>query len=88
VLLDHQATVRETLPPGVATGFVWRPASHATCVVVLVHGLQSHADWFAEPGLQLARRGVAVYAPDRRGSGASTAPRGDPDRPLPRRSGA
>ena len=57
---------------------MWRPAATETSgVVVLVHGLQSHANWFAEPGQRLAERGLAVYAPDRRGSGTSPAPRGD-----------
>jgi alpha-beta hydrolase superfamily lysophospholipase len=44
---------------------------------VLVHGLQSHAGWFSDAGTRLADRGLAVYAPDRRGSGRSAAKRGD-----------
>ena len=61
-----------------STGFVWRPASPASATLVLVHGLQSHAGWFVDAGPRLAARGLAVYAPDRRGSGAYTsAPRGD-----------
>jgi alpha-beta hydrolase superfamily lysophospholipase len=45
----------------------------------LIHGLQSHAGWFVESqaGERLAANGLAVYAPDRRGSGHSTSPRGD-----------
>jgi lysophospholipase len=42
-----------------------------------LHGLQSHAQWFAEAAELLCDRGFAVYALDRRGSGSSPAPRGD-----------
>jgi alpha-beta hydrolase superfamily lysophospholipase len=48
-----------------------------SAVTILVHGLQSHAGWFLDAGEQLATSGLAVYAPDRRGSGRSTFPRGD-----------
>ena len=57
---------------GESTGFVWRPATPPSSTLVLVHGLQSHAGWFVDAGPRLAERGVAVYAPDRRGSGADT----------------
>ncbi|MBV9595556.1 MAG: alpha/beta fold hydrolase [Chloroflexi bacterium] len=70
-------TVAQDLPPSVGTGFVWRPSTTASAVAVLVHGLQSHAGWFLDAGERLACAGLAVYAPDRRGSGRSTAPRGD-----------
>jgi alpha-beta hydrolase superfamily lysophospholipase len=46
-------------------------------VLVLLHGLQSHGQWFAEAAELLCDRGMAVYALDRRGSGSSPAPRGD-----------
>ena len=46
-------------------------------VVVYVHGTQSHTGWLFETGDELARRGVAVYAADRRGSGLSDGTRGD-----------
>jgi alpha-beta hydrolase superfamily lysophospholipase len=59
------------------TGSVWRPTASPTATVILIHGLQSHAGWFADAGPRLAARGLAVYAPDRRGSGDSPAPRGD-----------
>jgi acylglycerol lipase len=45
--------------------------------VILVHGLQSHSQWFAECAESLFARGVAVYALDRRGSGSSPGVRGD-----------
>lgn len=75
--LSLQSTEAERLV-GQSTGFVWRPASPPSATLVLVHGLQSHAGWFLDAGPRLAARGLAVYAPDRRGSGAYTsAPRGD-----------
>jgi alpha-beta hydrolase superfamily lysophospholipase len=58
---------------------MWRPEATPTAIAILIHGLQSHAGWFAQShaGEGLASRGLAVYAPDRRGSGYSTSPRGD-----------
>ncbi|MBA3455335.1 MAG: alpha/beta fold hydrolase [Deltaproteobacteria bacterium] len=46
-------------------------------VVFYVHGTQSHAGWMFETGPALARLGCAVFALDRRGSGASGGARGD-----------
>ncbi|AHH95132.1 hypothetical protein GCM10010174_56030 [Kutzneria viridogrisea] len=46
-------------------------------VLFYVHGIQSHAGWLFETGPELARRGVATYALDRRGSGLSGGGRGD-----------
>lgn len=60
-------------------GYAWRPASPFASLVV-VHGLQSHSQWFAEAAPLLADRGIAVYALDRRGSGSSPAASGDIDR--------
>lgn len=45
-------------------------------VVVFLHGIASHAAWFGETAADLQERGVAVYAPDRRGSGRSGGRRG------------
>jgi acylglycerol lipase len=45
-------------------------------VVIFLHGIASHAGWFGETAADLSNRGVAVYAPDRRGSGRSGGPRG------------
>jgi alpha-beta hydrolase superfamily lysophospholipase len=57
-------------------GYTWRPAVPSASLV-LVHGLQSHAGWFADAAEKLVDRGLAIYALDRRGSGSSSAPRGD-----------
>src|SRR4029450_7349175 len=54
-------------------------------VVIFLHGIASHGGWFGETAADLCRHGVAVYAPDRRGSGRSGGPRGHPtrhERPL------
>jgi alpha-beta hydrolase superfamily lysophospholipase len=45
-------------------------------VLLFLHGIASHGGWFAETAALLAARGIAVYAPDRRGSGLSYGPRG------------
>jgi len=45
-------------------------------VVIFLHGVASHAAWFGETAADLKAKGVAVYAPDRRGSGLSGGRRG------------
>jgi muconate cycloisomerase len=60
-------------------GYAWRHPSPTACVVA-VHGLQSHAQWFAEAADGLVRRGLSVYAVERRGSGSSPGRSGDIDR--------
>ena len=50
------------------------------CVLVFLHGIASHTAWFGETATDLMRNGVAVYGPDRRGSGRSGGPRGHVDR--------
>lgn len=60
-------------------GYRWRHPSPKACVI-LVHGLRSHAGWFAEAADGLVERGFSVYAPDRRGSGCSPETRGDVQR--------
>jgi alpha-beta hydrolase superfamily lysophospholipase len=49
-------------------------------VVIFLHGIASHAGWFGETATDLREQGVAVYAPDRRGSGRSGGRRGHLDR--------
>jgi alpha-beta hydrolase superfamily lysophospholipase len=60
-------------------GYAWRHPS-PTATLILVHGLQSHSQWFAECAQALLARGFTVYAVDRRGSGSSPGPRGDIER--------
>ena len=50
------------------------PAPRAN--VVYLHGIQSHGGWYVDTAAELARRGYAVYLPDRRGSGRSGGVRG------------
>jgi acylglycerol lipase len=57
--------------------FRWRSRqSPPSTVVVFLHGIASHAGWFAETAADLNRQGVEVYGLDRRGSGRSSGPRG------------
>jgi acylglycerol lipase len=49
-------------------------------VIIFLHGIASHAGWFGETAADLNRQGVAVYGPDRRGSGRSGGPRGHLER--------
>ncbi|MBL9155766.1 MAG: alpha/beta fold hydrolase [Verrucomicrobiales bacterium] len=52
-------------------------AARPTAVLVMAHGLQSHAEWFRGSGDYLSDRGIEVLAYDRRGSGRSGGARGD-----------
>jgi len=45
--------------------------------VIMLHGLQSHSEWFSQSARFISRLGHPVYSMDRRGSGLSSAPRGD-----------
>ena len=60
-------------------GYAWRHPAPVAALVVL-HGLQSHAQWFAEAADGLVDRGLSVYALERRGSGSSPGRSGDIDR--------
>jgi acylglycerol lipase len=66
--------LRETEPR--VYGYAWRHPSPSASLILL-HGLQSHAQWFAGAAQALLERGFTVYALDRRGSGSSPAPRGE-----------
>jgi acylglycerol lipase len=48
--------------------------------IIFLHGIASHAGWFGETAADLTSQGVAVYGPDRRGSGRSGGPRGHLER--------
>jgi acylglycerol lipase len=58
----------------------WPTARGPWAVLVFLHGIASHGGWFATTAADLAGQGIAVYAPDRRGSGRSGGPRGHLDR--------
>jgi alpha-beta hydrolase superfamily lysophospholipase len=59
----------------------WRSGSSPPSAIVLfLHGIASHAGWFAETAADLSGHGVEVYGLDRRGSGRSQGPRGHLDR--------
>ena len=45
--------------------------------VVILHGIESHSGWYLASGSFLAKKGFAVYALDRRGSGLNLEDRGD-----------
>src|SRR5262245_53960940 len=47
-----------------------------SAVLLFLHGIASHGAWFGQTAVYLADRGIAVYAPDRRGSGLSKGSRG------------
>src|SRR5918994_3422181 len=49
-------------------------------VIIFRPGIASHAGWLGETAADLNRQGVAVYGPDRRGSGRSGGPRGHLER--------
>jgi alpha-beta hydrolase superfamily lysophospholipase len=42
-------------------------------IVILLHGLQTHAGWMAPVAKRLAAEGMEVWCPDRRGSGVNAA---------------
>lgn len=63
---------------GVSLAYRFFPSAHAhrRGSVVYLHGIQSHGGWYVDTAAELARRGYAVYLPDRRGSGISGGARG------------
>jgi len=52
------------------------PSGDVRGSLVYLHGIQSHGGWYVDTAEELARRGYAVYLPDRRGSGLNDGPRG------------
>lgn len=53
----------------------WRPDVPARAVVAICHGVKSHSGYYAWAAEQMAANGLAVYALDLRGRGASAGPR-------------
>lgn len=49
----------------------WQPQQPADQVFILMHGVESHSDWFAPLAQELTARGYAVFAYDRPGWGSS-----------------
>lgn len=54
---------------------LWESKDPEGCIV-MVHGLQSHAGWFAHSASELALAGYTCFAYDRSGSGNSHLPKG------------
>ena len=77
---DHLSAIRAN--DGLLLRYLRWPSrrTETRAIVVFLHGIASHAGWFGETAGDLAERGVAVFAPDRRGSGRSEGPRGHLDR--------
>jgi alpha-beta hydrolase superfamily lysophospholipase len=67
-----------TASDGVRLHYLYWPSrpSPPWAVLIFLHGIASHAGWFSETAAHLNQHGVAVYGPDRRGSGRSGGPRG------------
>lgn len=55
---------------------VWPATGELRGRVVVLHGIQSHGDWYHNLGRRLAEAGYEAHFPDRRGSGANRADRG------------
>lgn len=63
-------------------GYRWKyrhyePAVQPRAIIVFVHGIQSHANWYAHSCSRLAQEGFRVFFLDRRGSGMNLQERGD-----------
>src|SRR4051794_19732836 len=54
-------------------------APRASCAVVALHGMMSHAGWFGALASSFVERGVSFFAADRRGSGMATGLSGSAD---------
>ncbi len=54
---------------------VW-PGDESGPVVVYLHGIEGHSQWFQSTANVLSRRGISIYAPDRRGAGLNREDRG------------
>jgi alpha-beta hydrolase superfamily lysophospholipase len=69
---DHQAS----------DGYHWKyrsyaPAGEPRGIIVFLHGIQSHANWYAHSSSRLAQAGYQVYFLDRRGAGMNWQNHGD-----------
>jgi acylglycerol lipase len=55
---------------------IWRHAD-PHCVIVHLHGIEGHSQWFEPTARVLNEQGITVYALDRRGAGLNLQNRGD-----------
>ncbi|HEY9680939.1 MAG TPA: alpha/beta fold hydrolase [Oculatellaceae cyanobacterium] len=55
---------------------IWR-SPESRCVILYLHGIEGHSQWFEPTAKVLRESGVTIYATDRRGAGLNTAHRGD-----------
>lgn len=63
------------------TGRYW-PGQAGKPVILYLHGIEGHSQWFEKTAGTLNERGLAIYAVDRRGSGLNPRLRGHLDRDL------
>ena len=69
-----------TLPDGLTTpARFWLPPGPPHAVVLALHGFNDSRDAWVLPGPVFAQAGIALYAPDQRGFGASEKPAGGYD---------
>jgi alpha-beta hydrolase superfamily lysophospholipase len=61
---------------GLALRYRLWPGEQESDALVFLHGIESHSEWFSECADEIAGAGMAVYAPDRRGSGMNEQARG------------
>ena len=61
------------------TARVWSPSREPRGLVIGLHGVQSHAEWYGYSARRLATAGFQVWWPDRRGSGRNRDRRGHAD---------
>jgi alpha-beta hydrolase superfamily lysophospholipase len=61
---------------GDTLGYIAHTQPGATTALVYLHGIESHAGWFAQAASRLAEHGYDVFSLDRRGSGINRENRG------------
>jgi acylglycerol lipase len=54
---------------------IWHGASNGS-VVLYLHGIEGHSQWFEPTARVLSENGITIYAPDRRGAGLNSENRG------------
>jgi acylglycerol lipase len=77
-VVTRAAETRDTfvMPDGIRLPYrVWMPSGSPSAVVLALHGMNDSRDAWEIPGPAFAAAGIAVFAPDQRGFGA-TATRG------------